>query len=42
VYDVISIDSSWGDVPMYRIVDESDEDYLYSARRFEVVHAADT
>jgi hypothetical protein len=42
VYDVISIDTSWETADMYRIIDESDEDYLYSARSFELVHAADT
>jgi|LSPZ01.1.fsa_nt_gi hypothetical protein len=38
VYDVVSIDTVWND---YRIVDETDEDYLYPIDEFEVVHEAD-
>jgi len=32
IYDVISIEKDW-----YRIVDDSDEDYLYPPEEFEVV-----
>jgi hypothetical protein len=41
VYDVISINTSW-ETALYRIIDESHEDYLYSALEFEIVHAAGT
>lgn len=36
VYDVISIEKGW-----YRLVDDSDEDYLYSPEDFEVVEMND-
>jgi len=32
IYDVISIEKDW-----YRIVDDSDEDYLYPPEEFEIV-----
>ena len=32
IYDVISIESGW-----YRIIDDSDEDYLYPPDMFEIV-----
>lgn len=32
IYEVLSIEKGW-----YRIVDESDEDYLYPPEKFEVV-----
>jgi hypothetical protein len=32
VYDVISIELDW-----YRIIDESEEDYMYSPKAFEIV-----
>lgn len=32
IYDVLSIEKGW-----YRIVDESEEDYLYPPEKFEVV-----
>ena len=32
IYEVLSIESDW-----YRIIDNSDEDYLYSPEGFEVV-----
>lgn len=32
VYEVVSIEKSW-----YRIVDETDEDYLFAPELFEVV-----
>lgn len=32
VYDVISIEKSW-----FRIVDDTDEDYLFSPNEFEIV-----
>lgn len=38
VYDVVSIDTVWKD---YRIIDETDEDYLYSVEVFEVVRETD-
>lgn len=31
-YDVISVEKGW-----YRIVDESDEDYLYPPELFEII-----
>lgn len=34
VYDVLSIERDW-----YRIVDESEEDYLYPPNLFEIVEA---
>ncbi len=36
VYDVLSIEKGW-----YRIVDDSDEDYLYPPEDFEVVEPDD-
>jgi hypothetical protein len=37
VYDVIAVDTiSWG-TTMYRIVDETHEDYLFAASGFKVV-----
>ena len=32
IYEVLSVEKGW-----YRIVDESDEDYLYPPEKFEVV-----
>lgn len=32
IYDVLSVEKGW-----YRIVDESEEDYLYPPEKFEVV-----
>jgi tRNA A22 N-methylase len=32
IYDVLSVEKTW-----YRIVDESDEDYLYPPELFEVI-----
>ena len=32
VYDVISIENGW-----YRVVDDSDDDYLYPPEGFEIV-----
>ncbi len=34
VYEVMSVERDW-----YRIVDESDEDYLYPPELFEIVEA---
>ena len=34
VYEVMSVERDW-----YRIVDESDEDYLYPPELFEIVDA---
>lgn len=36
VYEVLSIEDGW-----YRIIDESDEDYLYPTEKFEVVDDTD-
>ena len=36
VYDVLSIEKGW-----YRVVDDSDEDYLYPPEDFEVVEPDD-
>ena len=36
VYDVLSIEGEW-----YRIVDESDDDYLYPPECFEIVEPND-
>lgn len=36
VYDVLSVEKGW-----YRIVDDSDEDYLYPPEDFEVVEPND-
>jgi len=32
IYDVLSVEKTW-----YRIVDESDEDYLYPPELFEII-----
>ena len=32
IYDVISIENGW-----YRVIDDTDEDYLYPPEAFEVV-----
>ena len=32
IYDVISVEKGW-----YRIIDESDEDYIYPPELFEIV-----
>jgi len=34
VYEVLSIEDGW-----YRLVDESEEDYLYPPEKFEIVEA---
>ena len=36
IYDVLSIEKGW-----YRLVDDSDEDYLYPPEDFEVVEPDD-
>ncbi len=36
IYDVVSIEKEW-----YRIVDDSEEDYLYPPEDFEVVEPND-
>lgn len=36
VYDVLSIEKDW-----YRVIDETDEDYLYPPECFEVVEPND-
>lgn len=36
IYKVLSIEKDW-----YRIVDDTDEDYLYPPEKFEVVEAND-
>ena len=36
VYDVLSIEKDW-----YRIIDESEEDYLYPPEDFEIVEPND-
>ena len=41
VYDVIAVDTVGWPTTMYRIIDETQEDYLFPAGSFEVVHAAD-
>lgn len=32
VYDVLSVEKGW-----YRIIDDTDEDYLFSPEQFEIV-----
>lgn len=36
VYDVISIENGW-----YRIIDDSEDDYLYPPELFEIIDASD-
>lgn len=36
IYDVISVEKGW-----YRVVDDSDEDYLYPPEDFEIVEPND-
>lgn len=40
VYDVISVEDGPGDTKWYRIVDETEEDYLYIDEDFEIVSEA--
>jgi hypothetical protein len=37
IYDVISIESLFQENDSYRIIDESDEDYLYNKNSFEII-----
>ena len=37
IYEVLSIESLFSKDDVYRIIDESEEDYLYSKKAFEII-----